>query len=140
MIQLTPLDRWNWEDYTKITLAEAQLSFVPSVLHALAQANFEALTPLGITKDNTPVGFAMYGDFGGICWINRFLVDVRYQQQGIGTQALKLLLSHLQTHQNCKEIRTSVAKNNRIALTFFTKAGFSPINEALSDEIVLRLM
>lgn len=133
---LIPLDRFNWELYINITLLETQKEFVPPILYALAQAYFEKLTPLGINADNEPVGFAMYGIFGGIAWINRLMIDKDFQGRGIGKKAVALLIERLKKEPQCQEIRTSYAKNNTDAALFFSALGFEEINHTLAEEIV----
>lgn len=135
-VELVSLDRYNWEQYTSISLSEAQLEFVPPILFSLAQANFEHLTPLGIDADNQPIGFIMYGIFGGIGWINRLMIDEHAQGIGIGKQAVIQLIEMLKKHPQCNEIRTSYARNNTIAKHLFTSIGFTEINDILEDEIV----
>ncbi len=109
---------------------------MPSILHSLAQAYFEKLTPLGINVDNAPVGFAMYGIFSGIAWINRFMIDQDFQSKGIGKIALGLLIERLKKEPQCQEIRTSYAKNNTNAALLFAAMGFQEINHTLAEEIV----
>ncbi len=135
-VSLISLDRFNWELYINLSLSEAQTGFVPPILYSLAQANFEALTPLGINADNVPVGFAMYGIFGGIAWINRFMIDQDFQGKGVGKAALQLLIERLKKEPQCQEIRTSYAKNNTNAALLFASLGFQEINHTLAEEIV----
>lgn len=135
-ISLIPLDRFNWELYLHIALLETQKNFVPPILYSLAQAHFEKLTPLGINVDNEPVGFAMYGIFGGIAWINRLMIDKAFQGRGIGKRAVSLLIERLKKEPQCQEIRTSYAKNNTNAALLFAALGFQEINHTLAEEIV----
>lgn len=137
-VTLLLLDRYNWEATLDLQLTEAQEAFVPSVLYSLAQAKFEALTPYGITAGEKMVGLLMYGNFGGICWINRLLIDARYQRQGIGKAAVQELLARLQTRPDCAEIRTSYSPENAAAAAFFQTMGFVPLDSPLPDEVVAR--
>ena len=136
MIQLVTLDRYNWELCLDIHLHPEQETFVPPVLYSLAQAKFENLIPYGILKKGKMVGFMMYGIFGGICWINRIIVDKDYQRRGIGSAAVSQLLTQLIHKHTCKEIRVSYANDNATARDFFAKMGFSPINESLQEETI----
>ncbi len=137
--ELVSLDRYNWELLLKIELHESQQAFTPSILYSLAQANFEQLTPYGISYRGEIVGFLMYGQFGGICWINRILVDHRFQAKGIGTAALTQIIRKLRQQFDCREIRTSYAEGNEVAAKLFSTNGFVPIGSAMADgEVVLR--
>jgi diamine N-acetyltransferase len=137
-VNLLLLDRYNWEATLDLRLTEAQEGFVPSVLYSLAQAKFEALTPYGIGVGEKIVGLLMYGNFGGICWINRILVDERFQRQGIGKAAVQELLARLQKRPDCAEIRTSYSPENVAAAAFFQALGFVPLDSPLPDEVVAR--
>ena len=135
-VQLVPLDRYNWETVLDIRLKPEQEAFVPAILYSLAQARFEQLFPFGIELEGRMVGFLMYGNFSGICWINRVMVDQEFQGLGIGTQAMKLLLQHLQSKPACQEIRTSFDLRNEAAQHFFLSLGFTLMPEALEHERV----
>jgi diamine N-acetyltransferase len=136
MIRLVPLDRYNWELCLNIRLLPEQERFVPPVLYSLAQSRFENLIPFGIEYEEEMVGFLMYGNFSGLCWINRIIVDAAYQRQGIGQAAMRELLIQLQVRKGCKEIRTSYAAGNLGAAEFFAGLGFEPMAAALEDEVV----
>ena len=137
-VNLLLLDRYNWEATLDLRLSEAQQAFMPSVLYSLAQAKFEALTPYGIVAGGQIVGLLMYGNFGGICWINRILVDERHQRQGIGRAAMQELLARLSQRPDCAEIRTSYSSANLPAAAFFQGLGFVPLDSPLPDEVVAR--
>lgn len=137
--ELVPLDRFNWELCLKIEIHEAQRAFTPSILHSLAQAKFEQLTPYGVLHQGEVVGFLMFGTFGGICWINRIIIDRKLQGKGIGSAALGLLLRKLRSNTHCQEIRTSYAEGNRAAERLFLGNGFVPMESALGDgEVVMQ--
>ena len=136
MTQIVTLDRYNWELCLDIRLHPEQEAFLPPVLYSLAQAKFENLIPYGILQGGKMVGFLMYGNFGGICWINRVLIDKDYQQQGIGSAAVRQLLNQLTSKFTCKEIRASYSRDNNIAANFFSGLGFRPMASPLQDEIV----
>jgi diamine N-acetyltransferase len=138
--KLVPLDRYNWELCLRIQIKDAQKAFVPSIEYSLAQAFFEKLTPYGLMYDTQMVGFLMYGQFGGVCWINRIVIDHRFQGKGLGKVALDQLIHQLRRKMSCREIRTSYAKDNTVAAQLFRSAGFRPIHdEPVEDEIVMRL-
>ncbi|WNJ16101.1 GNAT family N-acetyltransferase [Pontibacter sp. G13] len=137
--RIEPLDRYNWELVLDVSIDDQQAQFVPPVLYTLAQAQFEQLKLFGIRHAGQMVGMITYGNFGGICWINRILIDVKFQRQGIGRAALEMLLAQLQGHPACHEIRTSYAKQNYAASQFFRQMGFVPIEPTLDHEVVAKL-
>lgn len=137
MLHIVPLNRWNWEKYLSIKVESSQEEFIPSVLFSIAQSKFENLIPCGINQDDTVVGFMMYGDLGGIIWINRIMIDVAFQRKGIAKECLVLLLNQIRrTYFSQIEIRTSYARKNLAAKALFESLGFEAINDHLADEIV----
>lgn len=137
-VTISPLTRFNWEQVLELELHDYQEDFLPSNLYSLAQSRFEDLEPFGIFLDGKMVGFLMYGEFSGVCWINRVMIDRDYQEKGIGYKAVELLLGKLARHPKCGEIRTSFARQNALAEYFFGKLGFQKISDGLDGEIVMR--
>lgn len=137
-ITLRPLNRFNWEAATQLELHDYQSDFMPSILHSIAQSKFEKLEPMGIFAEDDLVGFAMYGNFSGVCWINRIMLDKAHQEKGYGKKALQLILNKIKTRPNCQEIRTSFVHANALAEYFFGKMGFQRITDGLDGEIVMR--
>jgi diamine N-acetyltransferase len=136
-IHISALTRFTWEKAASLELEDYQQDFMPSVLYSLAQSKFENLFPYGIFEGDKLVGFLMYGEFSGRCWINRIMVDKRFQQQGVGSTALRHLIDLLRGHPKCQEIRTSFSRKNALAEYFFRSAGFEVLNDGLPDEIVM---
>jgi diamine N-acetyltransferase len=136
--QIVPLDRYNWEQCLAITLTPEQEGHIPPVLYSLAQAKFEDLKSFGIVRQERMVGLLMYGEFGGICWISRVMIDQGSQRQGIGRAAVSQLLQQLRRNISCREIRSSYATDNYPAAQFFATLGFVPLDAQLNDEVVVR--
>ena len=137
-ISIRPLDRFNWEGALELELHDYQQDFLPDILFSIAQSKFENLFPFGIMQDGKMVGFLMYGNFGGVCWVNRIMLDKEHQEKGFGGQALQLLLKQLTRDPACHEIRTSFVRQNAIAEYFFQGQGFRKVSDSLEDEIVMR--
>ena len=135
--EIIPLDRFNWEQCLHIEVAPEEQAFVPSVLYSLAQAKFENLHPFGIKANGEFVGFLMYGEFSGICWINRVIIDAQHKREGIGRTAILQLVERLKHNIRCKEIRASYAKENHAAREFFYSLGFIPLEDVLKEEEVV---
>ena len=138
LVDVRPLDRSNWEEFTQLQPREEQRDFLPSVLESIAQSKFEPCTPLGIWNEGTPVGFAMWCEFQGVFWINRILIDRTQQEQGIGRTALQLLIDHLRRQPTLKELRTSISVRNAAAEYLFMSCGFRRIAEPVDGEVVMR--
>lgn len=137
MLSVFPLDRYTWEACVALETLPEDAHFMPSVLHSLAQARFEPLYPMGIRYGDELVGFAMYGIFGGICWISRILIAAPHREKGYAKAAIQLLVNQLNGRAECKEIRASYAANNIAAAQLFSATGFTPVNNDLVEEIVV---
>lgn len=137
-VTVRPLNRFNWELAVNLQLHDYQEGFLPGNLESIAQSKFENLDPCGIFAGDKMVGFAMYGNFSGIYWINRIMIDKDYQEHGYGKKALKIILDKLKTKPDCGEIRTSFVRQNALAEYFFASMGFTRIADGLEGEIVMR--
>lgn len=138
-IRVVRLNRLNWEAVLELRPDEDQKDYLPDNLYSIAQSKFENCTPFGILQGAAWVGFIMYCNFDGICWINRIMVDYRFQKHGIGRKALDLMIKQLRLNPGCQEIRTSFVQHNALAEYLFKSAGFRRIGEPVGDEIVMYL-
>lgn len=137
MVELIPLDRFNWEEISELKVRGNQRDFMPENVFSIAQSRFEESELFGVYEAGRPVGFVMYCNFNRMCWVNRIMIDAEFQGQGLGLQALMQLLERLDGHPACAEIRTSFSPANAGARALFTKAGFAEIS-SLEDEVVMR--
>lgn len=138
MVSLRPLNRFNWETASQLKLSESQAEYLPSNLFSIAQSKFEELKGFAIYSGEEMVGFLMYGNFSGVYWINRIMLDQSQQQKGLGRKAMQILLKKLVNQPGCKEIRTSFVRQNALAEYFFAQLSFERIADGLDEEIVMR--
>lgn len=89
--------------------------------------------PVALWAGDTLVGFAMYGRFTDWIdgtrqeqvWLDRLLIDSRYQGRGYGEEALVLLLARLEAEYGCDTIYLSVYGDNDRAIALYEKHGFA---------------
>ncbi|TQR20620.1 GNAT family N-acetyltransferase [Psychrobacillus vulpis] len=120
----------NMEQILNLSVGKLQTSFIETTSQCLEEAN--ACTfykPVGLYSDNTLVGFAMYGFFpeeevSGRLWLDRFLIDSKYQGQGFGTIMLNALIQKLVHDFSCTQIFLSVFEENQAALHLYEKFDF----------------
>lgn len=73
-------------------------------------------------------------------WIFHFFIDHRYQGQGFGKQAIRLLLQFIHEHHpQCQVIQLTVHPENERAKRIYTSVGFQPTGATFSGEPVYRL-
>lgn len=145
-IELKEIDRNNWLETIGLEVYLEQKDFVAPNAVSLAEAYVQpdnlGLHPLAIYADDVLVGFAMYGrhpqhERGQ--WIQRFMIDQRYQGQGFGKAAMSLLLELLKSKDDCHEIGLCVNPDNRAAQAFYRSFGFVDTGRMHSGEQVYSL-
>ncbi|WP_066869783.1 GNAT family N-acetyltransferase [Clostridium mediterraneense] len=107
-----------------------QIGFIESVSECLEEADkVKEWKPVGIYDNNNLIGFAMYGRFPelkplGQVWLDRFLIDSRYQDMGYGKSAIIALLNIIKTEYKCNKVYLSVYDDNEVAIELYKKIGF----------------
>lgn len=127
-MKLCPITAQNKDALLKLEVEDAQKSFIESVAECLDEADGDARWhPLGLYERQTPVGFAMYGDFGGAgegVWLDRLLIDRRFQGRGYGRRAVALLLDTLRQTYGEVPVYLSVYEDNARAIRLYKSFGF----------------
>lgn len=142
MIQLREIKEENFRDCIRLNVSEHQKNFVASNVYSIAQAyiHYGSAFPYGIYQDDQMVGFVMLGhnqedqEF----WLWRFMIDEKFQNQGFGTEAVKLVLKKFQ-EMNAHEVYLSYEPENHIADALYRKFGWLPTGKIEEGEIVMLL-
>ena len=94
-IALKEVDGNNFDEIISLKVEK----YCASNLYSLAQAKvFPEAIPLGIYNDDIPVGFIMYGiepRDNNEYWIDRFIIDEKYQKNGFGKKALEIIIEKI---------------------------------------------
>ncbi|MBB4823074.1 diamine N-acetyltransferase [Sporosarcina luteola] len=120
----------NQEDILTLRIADDQEGFIESTQQCLQEAEHDRrFIPVGLYMDDRAVGFAMYGAFPHgeerqRVWLDRYLIDARYQHQGLGKHFMILLLQHVINRYNCSQLFLSVYETNEVAIQLYEKFGF----------------
>ena len=142
MIQLREIKEDNFRDCIRLNVSEHQKNFVASNVYSIAQAyiHYGSAFPYGIYQDDQMVGFVMLGhnkedqEF----WLWRFMIDEKFQNQGFGTEAVKLALDKFH-EMNAPEVYLSYEPENHIADALYRKFGWLPTGKIEDGEIVMLL-
>ena len=131
-IEFREIDRSNYNECIELKISEDQKRFVASNMYSLVQAAYEPnLYPLGIYRNNAMVGFILYDfddDING--WsMSRFMIDKKYQNQGIGKLAVSKFLDFFVDKYGHKKLYTSAEVDNMIAINLYEKSGFEKREE-----------
>ena len=138
---LRAVDATNWLEVIQLQVAEDQRHFVASNLFSLAQAKiFDRYVPLAIYEAAGPqvlVGFAMYGPHlpSELPWIDRLMIDARFQRRGWGRAAMLALMERIQ-RERPGPMRISYEPDNQAAEALYASLGFMPTGEVLEGELV----
>lgn len=146
-LHFEPVTEHNRAAITALCTAPGQEGYVETVAQCLTEADQTACwRPVGIYDGSTLIGFAMYGFFWqylpfGRLWLDRLLIDARYQGQGYGKAAFAGLLERLrQEYPRQRRIYLSVIAENTVAIALYRQFGFQFTGELdTHGEWVMRL-
>lgn len=129
-VHLKSIDATNLNAALTLHPSDGQDGFVESVAQCLHEASRRRCwRPVAIYDGETVVGFAMYGFFWeylprGRVWLDRLLIDARYQSCGYGRAAMELLLRRLPEEYHRSRIYLSVYPQNNRAIALYQSLGF----------------
>lgn len=124
-----PVNSENRREIESLAVFSEQAGFIESVTECLQEADgLKLWRPVGIYDNDILIGFAMYGYFSepspGQLWLDRLLIDKKYQGKGYGKQAVLLLLDRLHTEYQSDTVYLSVYENNPHAIKLYQQTGF----------------
>lgn len=130
MIRLETVKEENWIDVARLSVREDQQAFLDRPIGIIARGyvyrNCNARV-LAIVNDDVVVGVALVRDLDEepSCYdLQQFMIDQRFQNNGYGTEALKLILSDLRRERKYDCIEVCVNKADASALHVYHKIGF----------------
>jgi diamine N-acetyltransferase len=141
MIRLEDIDPGNWREGLKVS--PRQEKYVASDMKLLARAyayRNERSYACIICDDDTPVGMALYYDCDELNAydFSQLFIDERYQRNGYGKAAAKLLLEKMKADKKYSEVVLCYIEGNDIARKMYEDLGFYHTGEVDDDEIVMR--
>ena len=142
MIEIVEITKSNWQECISLSVSDEQKGFIASNVYSLAESKFEPeMHPIGFKKDDSLIGFAMFGyeTDENRAWIIRFMIDEKYQNKGLGKEALSQLIKLLSSKYVILSIRLCVEPENIMAIKFYEKFGFSSTGEKWGNELIFEL-
>lgn len=146
MIIFKEINNENIGEILSLKVNNFQESYIESMEQSLDDAKTNAYnikwTPVGIYYDNLLIGFAMYGlNSENYLWIDRYLIDYRYQNKGYGKKAFNLLIKYLkEKYSESKYFCLSVNEKNEIAINLYKEFGFSFTSDLDGNDPVMSLV
>jgi len=147
-IKIKPVTKENWEEVLKLELHSEQKKFAPTPAESLAAAYIkpwdEALDPFLLYNDDALIGIFYISytpDSADNYWIGGFIIDKKFQRQGLGRASLLAILKWMPTKfPKCKSVNLTVEKDNTVAQALYKSLGFSDTGEVNKyGEIVYEL-
>ena len=136
MTTLREITMDNFRECLNLKLAPDQERFVAPNIYSLAEAKADGVSiPLAIYADDTMVGFTMYNydEVNGRGYIDRLMVDQRYQGKGYGRAAMIEVVERLKRMPGCREIQVSFSHDNIMADTLYAGLGFARTGKTTPD-------
>lgn len=144
IISLQEITEETLRSILRLKVSPEQEKYVASNAVSIAQAYFQRDNAWfrAIYADESPVGFLMLDDRPNEAsyFLWRFMIDARYQKFGYGKRAIELLIEHVKTRPNAKELGVScVPEGDGSPCPFYEKLGFVYTGEKDEDELVMKL-
>lgn len=109
----------------ELRLDDSQRVLVAAAAVTVAEGGYEPNALLrAICADEEPVGVVLVETESLVPFLARFMVDVRYQRQGIGRRAVALIAAELH-EAGCRELQTSFVPVDHGAEGFWLRCGFA---------------
>ena len=131
MIRLISVTEENWLDIASMTVKEHQRGYVAPAVGILARGyvyrdcgakvyafeNGGVIVGMALVREFTdePLGYDL----------QQFMIDGRYQNQGYGNEALKLVLDELRKEKRYDHVELCVKKADTEAIRLYEKHGFT---------------
>lgn len=129
-LHFKPVTEENRSLVLTLSPAPEQEGFIENVSQCLWEADHrKSWRPVGIYDEDLLVGFAMYGFFWeylpfGRVWLDRLLIDRKFQGRGYGKAALAGLTDLLCRTYHRKKIYLSIIDGNEAALHLYEAFGY----------------
>ena len=130
-VRLGTVTEENWLEAASLSVAEEQKGFVAPAIGILARGyvyrdcNARVWT---IEWNGQPAGLALVREFTEEPLgydLQQLMIDRRFQRQGIGTAALRLILERLREEGHYGVVEVCVKKTDAAALRLYRNAGFA---------------
>lgn len=140
-IELKEVNYDNFDAVVELQLLKHQENYLASNVYSIAQSKFDPhYHPRAIYADHKLLGFLMYNTLDcGVAHqtgIHRFMIDHRYQGQGIGRRAMQAALVEIRHIPNVERITICYHPENPLAKAFYASFGFKEIGLDEDGEMI----
>jgi diamine N-acetyltransferase len=137
-LRIQPVNSSNWRQIIALQVADNQKKYIEQNEISLLESVYDTKHRwkcYGLFNEKTPVGFVMIGAENKgdrYIWLDRFMMDAKFQGRGFGAAFLQLIIEFIANHHEVLEIVLSIIKENFSAKAFYEWNGF--VNTGLVDE------
>ncbi len=150
-VTLKRITRRNLNAVLKLKVRPKQEKLVATNARSIAQAHFyREAWYRAIYLGETPIGFVLLVDSTAkykrikqknpVLYLWRLMIDEKYQGKGYGREAVELVINHLKTRPNAKEITLHHEQTDGNAGKFYEKLGFKLTGKILHNELERKLI
>ncbi|WP_265455706.1 GNAT family N-acetyltransferase [Enterococcus sp. HY326] len=147
ILYLKEITEENWREVANLSVTTDQKNYIETNKDSLLEAVFDKSLnwlPLALQDGEIIVGFAMVGAFDEktkSIWLDRLMIDRKFQHQGYGKRFLKELVDYLQQNWIITQIFLSVHQENKKIFQFYEAAGFVNTHQVdpVNGEIIMVL-
>ena len=135
MIIFKEITKDNYKECFALSVNNNQTNFVDSTTLSLAKAFvFKDISkPFAIYNDNIMIGFLLLRFDYEInnCFLWEFLIDKKYQSNGLGKQSLLYLIDWVKNSTKFKSISTTYKYGNETAKNLYYSLGFKYLSNCI---------
>lgn len=144
-VSLRAVTKDNWLDVIHLEITKEQEDYVALNSESIAESSFYPhYVNRAIYRGNKVVGFIQYYQeleegLPDEFYIAQFMVDVKYQGQGIGKIATAQVIKEISTIPECKKITILYMPGHHLMRKFYAQFGFVVTEEDDEDGVVMEL-
>ena len=144
-VTLRDVTKDNWLDVIHLEITKEQEDYVALNSESIAESSFYPhYVNRAIYREDEVVGFIQYYQeleegLPDEFYISQFMVDVKYQGQGIGKIATELVINEMKEIPECKKITILYMPGHHMMRKFYSQFGFVVTEEDDEDGVVMEL-
>ena len=150
-VSLKKITRGNLNAVLNLKVKPEQERLVATNAKSIAQAHFnKGSWYSAIYLGDTPIGFVLLVDSTlkykhikqktPYFYLWRLMIDGKYQGKGYGLKAVELVIDHLKTRPNAKEVTLHHVQTKGNSGDFYERLGFKLTGKILHDELERKLI
>ena len=144
-VTLRDVTKDNWLYVIHLEITKEQEDYVALNSESIAESSFYShYVNRAIYREDEVVGFIQYYQeleegLPDEFYIAQFMVDVKYQGQGIGKIATELVINEMKGIPECKKITILYMPGHHMMRKFYSQFGFVVTEEDDEDGVVMEL-